>query len=327
MPSLFAVALKLCQRGVLTVDTIIWLASSLPTDFLGGLGALGGVAMRTTAVMAGGAASLGNALGGTATGFVGDASKTIAQGINHLKPGVVAADITHVLSDGPRIAADHTTSIASLVKNGKTTVMEKTSHLISNEHVISSGHLVPDIAKKAAHTVVDNTSAVTNTAIGATKAAVTENTTKVAHVLDSVNPLHLHIISTGSDSSKFKDAQVQVRVILLSIQSCHGYPEFQAETIFVGKQANSASEPLVCYNTDGDIQVVGTAHAVADVGTRSATKPLGMVGAAKAAATENVAKAANMLESVNPFHVNILSTSKGSKAFHGDVRFLWLRIT
>lgn len=225
MPSLFAVALKLFQRGILTVDTIIWLASSLPTNFFGGLGALGGVAMQTTAVMAGGAASLGNAFEGTATGFVGNASKSIAQGINHLKPGVVATDIAHVLSDGSRIAADHAASITSLVKNGKTTVIENTSHLISNEHAISPEHLVPDITKKVVHTVVDNTSAVTNTAIGATKAAVAENTAKLAHVLDGVDPLHLHIMSTGSDLSKSKDAQSQVRVILLCMPSCHEYSD------------------------------------------------------------------------------------------------------
>ena len=52
-------------------------------------------------------------------------------------------------------------------------------------------------------------------------------------------------------------------------------------------------------------------------------KSLGMVGATKPAATENVAKAANVVENVNPLHVKL----KGSKAFHGDVRFLRLQIT
>ena len=125
---------------------------------------------------------------------------------------------------------------------------------------------------------MDNTSAVTDTATGATKAAVTENTAKLAHVLDSVNPLHLHVMSTGSES---KDAQAQVCVILLCIPSCHGCLEFLAETIFVGKQAISASEPLIPQNANDGIQavLVGTAHAVADAGTHSASKPLGMVGA------------------------------------------------
>jgi hypothetical protein len=123
---------------------------------------------------------------------------------------------------------------------------------------------------------VDNTSAVTDTAIGTTKAAVTENTAKLAHVLDSVNPLHLHIMSTGSES---KEAQAQVCVILLCMPSCHGCLEFSVETILFGKQAISASEPLIPHNANGDIQaVVDTAHAVADAGTHSATKPLGMVG-------------------------------------------------
>jgi hypothetical protein len=97
--------------------------------------------------------------------------------------------------------------------------------VISGEHAISPGQLVPDIAKNAVHTVVDSTGAVTmtGTVIGATKAAVTENTAKLAHVLDSVNPLSLHIMSTGSES---KGAQAQVCVIpLLCMPSCHGYPE------------------------------------------------------------------------------------------------------
>ncbi|KAI0279750.1 hypothetical protein BGY98DRAFT_403876 [Russula aff. rugulosa BPL654] len=205
LPSLFAIAVKLFQRRILTVETIIWLASSLPTNFLGGLGALGGVAMQTTAAMAGGAASLNNALEAT-TGFVGNAATTVAQGISHLKPGVVVTDITHVLSDGSRIVTDHATSITSLVKNGETAVIENVSHLIPSEPAISSGHLVPDIAKNAVHTIVDNTSAVTEAVTGATKAAVTENTAKLVHVLDSINPLHPHITSTGSTS---KDAQAQ----------------------------------------------------------------------------------------------------------------------
>jgi hypothetical protein len=214
LPSLFSIAVKLCQRGILTVDTIIWLASSLPTNFLGGLGTLGGVAMQTTATMAGVAASSGNALVGAATGFVGNASEAVAQGINHLKPGVVAADIAHVLSDGSRIAADHAISITSLVKNSETAVIENVSHLISSEHAMSPGYLVPDIAKNAVHTVADNTSAITHSAVGATKAAVTENAAKLAHALDSVNPLHLHIIPEGSQDAL-------VCVILSCIPSCH----------------------------------------------------------------------------------------------------------
>jgi len=277
LPFLFAIAVKLCQRGILTVDTIIWLASSLPTNFLGGLGVLGGAAMQTTAAMAGVAASSSNALVGTATGFVGNASKTVAQGIIHLKPGVVATDITHVLSDGSRIAADHATSITSLVKNGETALIEDISHLSSSEHAISPRHLVPDIAKNVVHPVVDNISAIT--AIGATKAAVTENATKLAHALDSVDPLHLHIMSTVSES-KEASAQSQVCVILLYMPSYHGCLEFLAEAIFVGKQAISASELLVPHNANGDIHaVIETAHATADAGIHSATKPPGMVGA------------------------------------------------
>jgi hypothetical protein len=185
--------------------------------------------MQTTAAMAGGAASLNNALEAT-TGFVGNAATTVAQGISHLKPGVVVTDITHVLSDGSRIVTDHATSITSLVKNGETAVIENVLHLIPSEPAISSGHLVPDIA---VHTIVDDTSAVTEAVTGATKAAVTENTAKLVHVLDSINPLHPHIISTGSTS---KDAQAQVCVILLCMSSCHGCPELLAELSLSGNR-------------------------------------------------------------------------------------------
>ncbi|KAF8486171.1 hypothetical protein DFH94DRAFT_172047 [Russula ochroleuca] len=228
LPSVFAIAFKLYQRGNLTVDTIIWLASSLPASFLSGFGALGGVAVQTTAVVAGGAASAGTALVGTTTGIVGNASEVAAQGINHLKPSVVVTDVTHVLSGGARIATDQATSITaagvhgvavladgttqavvgglSLV-NSPTAVKENISYLVTGEHTITPPHLVPDIAKDAIHTVVDNTSTITGSAVGATKVAVTENVTKLANVLDNVNPLHVNIMSKGSQDS-------QVRVVL-----------------------------------------------------------------------------------------------------------------
>lgn len=40
--------------------------------------------------------------------------------------------------------------------------------------------------------------------IGAAKAAATENVTKVANNLDSVNPLHLNGLSKGSESSQVR---------------------------------------------------------------------------------------------------------------------------
>jgi X-X-X-Leu-X-X-Gly heptad repeat protein len=199
LPSVFAMAFNLYQRGILTVDIIIWLASSLPANFLGGLGTLGGVAMQTTAVMVGGAASTGNVLVGTATGIVGNTSKTVTQGINHLNPGVA------VLAEGTTQAV---AGGLSLVTNSQTVVKENISHLITGELAITNGILVPDIAKNAIPSVVNNTSAITGAAIGATNAAVTENATKLANVLDSVSPLHF--MPKGSQDS-------QVCVILFCI--------------------------------------------------------------------------------------------------------------
>lgn len=274
LPSLFAIAVKLCQRGILTFDTIIWLASSLPTNFLDGLGNLGGVAIQTTAAMVGVAASSGNALVGTATGFVGNASKTLVQDINHLKSGVVATDITHVLSDGSRIAANHATSITSLVENSESAVIENVSHLISGEHAISAGHLVPDIAKNAVHTVVDNTSAITDSAVGATKAAVTENATKLAHALDSINPLHLHIIPSESQDARARENISQVNSGEYGISTGHLVPD------------------------------ITNVHTVAD-NTSPVTDTA--IGTTNAAVTENTAKLAHVLDSINPLHLHVMS--------------------
>jgi hypothetical protein len=317
LPSLFAIAVKLFQRGILTVDTIVWLASSLPTNFLGGLGALGGVAMQTTAAMAGVAASSGDALVGTATGFVGNASKTVAQGISHLKPGVVATDITHVLSDGSRIAADHATSITSLVKNGETTVIENISHLIPSEHAISPGHLVPDIA---VHTVVDNTSAITDSAVGATKVAVAENAAKLAHALDSANPLHLHIIPIGSQD-------VQVRVIISYIPSCH-VSNSSLKQPFSGKQEKESISQVVSGEhviSPGNMVPDIAKNAVHTVVDNTSAVTDAAIGAKNAAAvTENTAKLAHVLDSVNPLHLHIMSTGSESKDAQAQVCVIFL---
>jgi hypothetical protein len=204
LPSLFKIAFKLHQRGFLTIGTIMWLASSLPTDFLGPLGALGGAAMKTTTAMAGGAAVVGNALVGTAAGLAGDTAKNVTQSIKLLKPGVVPTDLAHVLPGGQGIAG-RATSIAtagmngaaglaggatqavagglSIVKNGQTAVAENIAHLVSGDHAIAPEPVIPDIAKDA---------------IGATHTAVIEHATKFANALESANPLHANLMSKVS---------------------------------------------------------------------------------------------------------------------------------
>jgi len=202
LPSLFKIAFQLHQRGLLTIGTVVWLASSLPTEFLGPLGAISGVAMKTTAAMVGGAAVVGNTLVGTATGLVGDTAKNVTQGIKI--PGVVPTDLVHVLSGGHGIVGQ-ATSIAtagrngaaglaggatqavagslSIVTNGQTAVAENIAHLVSGDHAIASGPLTPDIAKDA---------------IKATHTAAVEHATKFANALESVNPLHVNLIPQAS---------------------------------------------------------------------------------------------------------------------------------
>jgi len=259
LPSLFKIAFKLHQKGILTIGTVVWLASSLPTDFLGGLGVISGVAMHTTAAIAGEAAILGNAPAGAATGLVGDAAKTVTQGIHLLNPGG--------LNGAAALAGGATQAVAgglSIVKNGQTAVAENIAHIVSAEHAISSVPLVPKIAKDA---------------IGATQAAATENAAKFANVLESVNPLHVHLIPTAS----------------LNSQKPH----------VSGEQNNSASE-LVPDVARGPIQtLVGDANAVPGAAAHPTANPLAATGATQAAATENVAKVTHVLNSVNPLHLNI----------------------
>jgi len=174
LPSLVKIAFKLYQRGILSMGTVVWLASSLPGDFLGGLGAIGG-------------AAVGNALVGTTTDIVGGAAKTVTTDIAHVLSGVpnVAGQATSLatagLNEATALAAGATHAVAgglSIVKDGQTAVAENIAHLVSGEHVIAPGNLVPDIAKGA---------------IGATQAAATESVAKVANVLESMNPLHLNV--------------------------------------------------------------------------------------------------------------------------------------
>jgi len=198
LPSLVKIAFNLYQRGILSMGTVVWLASSLPGDLLGGLGAIGGAAMQTTAALAGGAAAVGNALVGTTTGIVGDAAKTVTTDIAHVLSGVpnVAGQATSLatagLNEATALAAGATHAVAgglSIVKDGQTAVAENIAHLVSGEHVIAPGNLVPDIAKGA---------------IGATQAAATESVAKVANVLESMNPLHLNIGPKESQAAQVR---------------------------------------------------------------------------------------------------------------------------
>ena len=182
LPSLVKVAFKLYQRGILSTGTVVWLASSLPGNFLGGLGAIGGAAMQTTAALAGGAAAVGNALVGTTTGIVGGAA-TVTTDIAHVLSGVpnVAGQATSLatagLNEATSLAAGATHAVAgglSIVKDGQTAVAENLAHLVSGENAIAPVNLVPDV-------------------IGATQAAATESVAKVANVLGSINPLHLNV--------------------------------------------------------------------------------------------------------------------------------------
>ena len=190
------------------MGTVVWLASSLPGDFLGGLGAIGGVAMHATAALAGGAAAVGNALVGTAAGIVGEATKTVTTDITHVLSGIpnVAGQATSLTTVGlheATVLAEGTTHAVagglSIIKGAETTVAENIAHLVSGEHAIAQGNLVPDIAKGA---------------IGTTQAA-TESVAKVAHALESINPLHLNTGPKESQAAQVRLPSVASTVTLL----------------------------------------------------------------------------------------------------------------
>jgi len=175
--------------------------------------------MHATAAISGGAAAAGSALVGTATGIAGNVTSTLTHGIDALNPGAVSTDISHVLSGGVKgaagLAGGATQAVSgglSLVKDGQTAVAGNIAQLVSGEHAIATGALVPDIAKSAVQAAVGNGSAIAGAAmkqaanplavIGATQAAAAENVTKVANVLGGVNPLHFSAIPKGSQASQ-----------------------------------------------------------------------------------------------------------------------------
>ena len=190
------------------METVVWLASSLPGNFLGGLGAIGGAAMQTTAALAGGAAAVGNAFVGTATGIVGGATKTVTTDIAHVLSGVpnVAGHATSLATAGLHEATALTagaTQVAagglSIVKDGSTAVAENIAHLVSGEHVIAPGNLIPNITKDA---------------VGATQAAA-GSVAKVANALEGINPLHLNIGPKESQAAQVRLTSVVSTVTLL----------------------------------------------------------------------------------------------------------------
>ena len=197
LPSILTIVFKLYKNGVLSISAVTWL---LPQSMLGGLGALGGVAMGGTAAFASGATALmGGATAGAsavvggvaglatnglsgAAGLVGGATKGIAEGLSHIRSGEleVAQNMAHLLSE--QGAAAHlapTDIIQATVENTNALTQEVLQETIQT--AMGTTHALTDAALQS----------VTNpvAAIGATQAAMTENATKLAHAMDSVNPL------------------------------------------------------------------------------------------------------------------------------------------
>ncbi|KAH9954278.1 hypothetical protein BC827DRAFT_1243595 [Russula dissimulans] len=191
----------------MTIGTVIWLASSLPGDVLGGLSALGGVATHATEALVGGVSSVGNALAGTATHIVGDAANTLS----HLGDGLHAIPtgglFPHVGQgqDAIQGAVSNANAITGAVIGSTQGVATELVHALDPLHLISKGS--QDSQQKQPVSGAQAVSAAIQqaadplAAIKATQAAATENATKIANALESVNPLHLNIALKGLQAS------------------------------------------------------------------------------------------------------------------------------
>ncbi|KAH8980900.1 hypothetical protein EDB92DRAFT_1953617 [Lactarius akahatsu] len=176
LPSTITIAFQLYKDGLLTMSTITWL---LPQSMIGGLGAVGGIAMGGTAVLAGGA----TALVGGATSFAGEATALVGGAT------ALAGEATALVGGATAGAGAVVGGVVGLAGGATNTV---------TQGITGVTNLVGD-ATNGIQAAVGNTNAiagaaiqsVTNpvAAIGATQAAMTEGATKLAHALDSVNPL------------------------------------------------------------------------------------------------------------------------------------------
>ena len=164
----------------MTIGTVTWLLSRLPQSTIGGLTAVGGLAMGGTAALAGGA----NAIAGGATALVGGATA----GAGALVGGV-AGLATNGLGGAANIMGGAAESLADGLAHIQLGELE-IEHILSREQgAAAGGNLVSD----AIHATAGNTRAIAGAAlqsvthpvaaIGATQAAVTEGATQLAHSL------------------------------------------------------------------------------------------------------------------------------------------------
>lgn len=146
-------------------------------------------------VVSGGQGVATNGLNG-AVNLVGGAAKGIAEGISLIQSGEieVAQNVAHLLS------GEH--GAGALVPTVADDIIQATvgnTNAIAQEVIQATVGNTSAVAKGAVQAAMGTTNAITGAAIqsvthpvaaiGATQAAVTENAAKLAHALDSVNPL------------------------------------------------------------------------------------------------------------------------------------------
>lgn len=195
----------------------------MPQSMLGGLGAIGGAAMGgATAFASGATAFVGGATAGAsavvggvtglatnglsgAADLVGGATKGIAEGLSHIRSGEleVAQNFAHLLSEqGAAAGLPSADAIQATVQNTNALAQEVLQATVGNTSAVATDAI--QAAMGTTHALTDAAlQSVTNpvAAIGATQAAMTEGATKLAHALDSVNPLSNLIPSTDPQVS------------------------------------------------------------------------------------------------------------------------------
>jgi hypothetical protein len=172
-PQYSTIVFKLYKNGLLTISTVTWL---MPQSMLGGLGAIGGVAMGGATVFAGGATALvGGATAGAsavvggvagiatnglseAAGLMGGAAKGIAEGLSHIQSGElqVAQNFAHLLSKQGAAAGLAPTAAKDVIQ----ATVENTNALAQEVLQATVGN-TSAVAKDAFQAAVGTTNALT----------------------------------------------------------------------------------------------------------------------------------------------------------------------
>ncbi|KAI0267675.1 hypothetical protein BC834DRAFT_54701 [Gloeopeniophorella convolvens] len=191
LPSSLTIIFKLFQQGILTIDSINWLVSSLPQAMVGGLSALSGAAMSGTVAVAN-----GTALATAGIAAVGKEASALAGGVSVIANGAAksAVESISVLQNGATLAAKNTIQDLPLGKGAAAVdpaVLAKSAAeaVVSSTNAIADAALHNPIANATLQNPITNATLHTATdAAAALQASTTALTSGLAN-FGSLNPL------------------------------------------------------------------------------------------------------------------------------------------